>query len=272
MNKNVLLFILLSAAFGLGAVYIAKSWLDENRAVNVQKGFVQVVKVTTPIGTGTIINTKNIALVSVPEEMVPQGAITSLEDAKGMVAKQRLFPGDLLHSQRVSKKGEGSTLASLIGENMRAVSIRVNDVIGVSGFILPGNHVDILTTFQSKGGPSTEVVLSNIKILAVDQRASTDEGKPQIVRAVTVEVSLPQAETLLSATRKGALQLALRNPNNKKTNQEDLKMYAAQPKVLPTKNVDMDIKEKITKKKAQPINRKVEVIRGVVKETISVSI
>ncbi|WP_080994042.1 Flp pilus assembly protein CpaB, partial [Vibrio campbellii] len=110
---------------------------------------------------------------------------------------------------------EGATLAALIPENKRAITIRVNDVIGVAGFLLPGNKVDILNTISSGKGKSasTKTVLKNIKVLAVDQTAKTNDNKPVIVRAVTLEVTPKEAEKLLSENSKGKIQLALRNPH-----------------------------------------------------------
>lgn len=144
---------------------------------------------------------------------------------------------------------------------MRAVSLRVNDVVGVAGFVLPGNHVDILLT---RGG-RTEVVLSNIKILAVDQRASNDENKPQIVRAVTVEVHLEQAETLLSSSTKGSIQLALRNPNDESDSLELAKENEQK------KDVIVEEKPAIVAKVSKPENNKVEIIRGLKRDTVKVT-
>lgn len=96
----------------------------------------------------------------------------------------------------------------MIPEDKRALTIRVNDVIGVAGFLLPGNKVDVLNT----KGNGTTTVLKNIKVLAVDQTARTKDNKPVIVRAVTLEVSPKEAEKLLTENSKGSIQLALRNP------------------------------------------------------------
>ena len=121
--------------------------------------------------------------------------------------------------------GEGSTLAALIPENKRAVTIRVNDVIGVAGFLLPGNKVDILSTVKySETSASTSTVLKDIKVLAVDQTARTKDNKPIIVRAVTLEVTPRQAEKLLTARSKGEIQLTLRNPHEE---EKAVKRYVA---------------------------------------------
>ncbi|WP_068545744.1 Flp pilus assembly protein CpaB [Thalassotalea crassostreae] len=277
MNKNVALFILLSVAFGLGAVYLANNWLDKNQPKDLQAGQAMVVVVNAPLLTGSIIEAKHLSLNKVPESAVPENSYNKIEDVVGMVVNQKLYPGDIVRSERVNKKGEGSSLASLISSNMRAVSIRVNDVVGVSGFILPGNKVDILTTFNKNDNVYTEVVLSNIKILAVDQKASNDENKPTIVRAVTLEVNIEQAETLMNSQRKGGLQLALRNPNDEaivstSTSSSPTPALSessndAHSSILPETN---DSAFQIAKKRFDGRN-KVEIIRGIEKETVQVS-
>lgn len=261
MNKNIAVFILLSIGFGLGAVYLAKNWLDKNQPTEVQAGQVQVVSINAPLSRGSIIGTKHLSMTTIPESMKPKGAITKLEDAMGMVVKQRLYPGEILISARLAKKGEGSALASLISPNMRAISLRVNDVVGVAGFVLPGNRVDILLTRSGR----TEVVLSNIKILAVDQRASNDENKPQIVRAVTVEVDLEQAETLLSSSTKGSIQLALRNPNDESDSLELAKQIDKEEQKIEAK------KPVVVAKVSKPESNKVEIIRGLKRDTVKVT-
>jgi pilus assembly protein CpaB len=95
---------------------------------------------------------------------------------------------------------------------MRAVSVRVNDVVGVAGFLLPGNRVDIVAAYRDGQETRSETVVQNVKVLAVDQTAATDEDEPVIVRAVTLEVTPADAEKLVLAEERGAIQLALRNP------------------------------------------------------------
>jgi pilus assembly protein CpaB len=138
----------------------------------------------------------------------------------------------------VALPGEGSTLAAVIGEDKRAVTIRVNDVIGVAGFLLPGNKVDIINTRKiSKTKARSTTVLKNIKVLAVDQTARTNDNKPVIVRAVTLEVTPKEAEKLMTAQSEGEVQLALRNPL-----QQDLPVaktrYVAPPSVTIIKGTE----------------------------------
>jgi len=270
MNKNTITFILMSAVFGFGAVYIAKNWLD-NSQQEVTEDQVSVVITTINIPTGTIIEAKHVSLAVFPKTIVPKKTLNNLEEVIGKVAKNQFYIGDVVRAERLANQGDGSYLASLISENMRAVTIRVNDVVGVAGFILPGNTVDILNTYQQDGRPTTEVILSQIKILAVDQRAASGENKPQLVRAVTVEVDLAQAEILMSARRNGYLQLALRNP----TDNVEVLIASEQPiaEVVPTEPTVKAVTELVPKVMPKaPSRQRVELIRGVRLQTVQVDI
>jgi len=275
MNKNTIVFIIMSIIFGVGAVFIAKNWLNDNKQELTEEQ-VNIVVTTIRIPTGTILEAKHVKLSVFPKSMAPDKAVHNLEDVIGKVAKNQFYIGDIVRLERLAEQGDGSYLASLIGKNMRAVTIRVNDVVGVAGFLLPGNRVDILNTHQQGGKPTTEVILSNINILAVDQRAASGENKPQLVRAITVEVDLIQAEILMSARRNGYLQLALRNPIDENTvliaDEETTDIEAVEPVVMPEPIVDTTAlpAAKLLPKASQ--RQKVELIRGVRQQTVQVDI
>ncbi|NQY48375.1 MAG: Flp pilus assembly protein CpaB [Colwellia sp.] len=276
MNKNTILFITMSVVFGVGAVLIAKNWLSDNQQQLTEEQ-VNIVVTTVRVPTGTILTAKHVHLVIFPESMMPEKALQNLDAVIGKVAKNQFYIGDIVREERLAKQGDGSYLASLIGKNMRAVTIRVNDIVGVAGFLLPGNRVDILNTYQQDGIPTTEVILSNINILAVDQRAASGENKPQLVRAVTVEVDLTQAEILMSARRNGYLQLALRNPidndpviiaSEAATEQPTQTKLTAIP--LPKVGITSESAAKLFPKVNQ--RQRVELIRGVRLQTVQVDI
>jgi len=265
MNRNTVTFVSMSAIFGLGAVFIAKNWLESNQELTEQQ--INVVVSTVMIPTGTILEGKHLRLAVFPKSLVPEKAINNVDEVMGKVAKDRLYVGEVIRAERLATKGEGSSLASLISKNKRAVSIRVNDVIGVSGFLLPGNHVDILNTFQANKKANTEVILSNIKILAIDQTAANNENKPRLVRSVTVEVDLEQAEILMNARSKGYLQLALRNPvDNNEVVIAKTKNSTEAPIVL----APIEVTDKVPSKNYH--RQKVELIRGITQETVNVDI
>lgn len=263
MSKNTWLFLTLSAIFGLGAVYLANNWLSDSTSLP-DENYIQVVEVAQTVPIGSIIEAKQLRVRAYPEDLAPEGVFMSLEGVVGKVAKETLYAGDIVRIERVIDKGEGSSLASLIGENMRALTIRVNDVVGVAGFLLPGDKVDVLNTFKTSSGAITEVVLANVKILAIDQTAQNNENRPRVVRAVTVEVSLEQAEELMNARSRGGLQLALRNPIDDK--QVEIARHS-QP--VPEPDV-VEQKATATVYPRPAVKPKVHLIRGVTQETVSV--
>ncbi len=134
-----------------------------------------------------------------------------------MVATANILSGEFLMRDRFAAHETGSTLAALVSESMRAVTIRVDDVVGVAGFLLPGNRVDVLATRMDTRTrrANTETILKDLKVLAVDQTAATQDNDPVIVRAVTLEMTPAQSETLVKAKEEGTIQLTLRNPGDR---------------------------------------------------------
>lgn len=229
MSRNqVILLFLLSIVFGLGAVFFAKQWMDRQLQPQTELEVVErepVIIASQEIPAGTPIEEQHITTKLLEVEWRNEGQFTDQNAILGQVVATTIFPGEVLHKNRLTVPGEGSTLASLIPENKRAVTIRVNDVIGVAGFLLPGNRVDVLNTIKySATSANTVTVLKDIKVLAVDQTARTKENKPIIVRAVTLEVSPKDAEKLLTARSKGEIQLTLRNPHEE---EKVVKKYVA---------------------------------------------
>ncbi|MFM2588993.1 Flp pilus assembly protein CpaB [Vibrio sp. TBV020] len=229
MSRNqVILLLLLSIVFGLGAVFFAKQWMDRQLQPQTEVEVVErepVIVAAQEILAGSVIEEQYIESKLLEKDWRGESQFTQAEELIGQVAATTIYPGEIIHPNRLSVSGEGSTLASLIPENKRAVTIRVNDVIGVAGFLLPGNKVDILNTIKyGQNSASTVTVLKEIKVLAVDQTARTKENKPVIVRAVTLEVSPREAEKLLSAQSRGDIQLTLRNPHEE---EKVVKRYVA---------------------------------------------
>lgn len=216
-KKQIVLLLLLSVVFGLGAVFLAKQWMEEQKQPTVAQEVSPrqpVVVASREILAGSMVEAQDLSTKLMEKELVTEQNYSSTEELVGQVAANTIYAGEVLHKLRFANVGEGSTLASIIGEDKRAVTIRVDDVIGVAGFLLPGNKVDILNTVKyQKNAANTSTVLKDIKVLAVDQTSKTEENQPVIVRAVTLEVTPVQAERLMTAKSKGAIQLALRNPH-----------------------------------------------------------
>ncbi len=213
MSRNqIILLFLLSIIFGLAAVFFAKQWMDRQAQPQTKVEVVErepVIVAAIEIAAGTVLDEQHFTTKQLEKAWRAENQYTDQSVLVGMVATDNIYPDEIVIAEHISAPGQGATLATLIPEDKRALTIRVNDVIGVAGFLLPGNRVDILNTVNSY----TRTVLKDIKVLAVDQTARTKENKPIIVRAVTLEVTPNEAEKLLSANSRGSIQLALRNPN-----------------------------------------------------------
>jgi pilus assembly protein CpaB len=164
-----------------------------------------------------MVEAQQVTTVRMPMDTIPDDALDSSDKAVGKIATFDILRGDVMRGARLSEHLGGSTLASLIATDKRAISVRVDDVVGVGGFLLPGNRVDVLATKRTDGTGNNAVsktILENLRVLAVDQTAGTDKTQPVVVRAVTLEMTTAEAETLVTAQTEGKLQLTLRNPLN----------------------------------------------------------
>ena len=218
MRKRGLLLVILSIAMGIGAAWFANQWVQNQSGpmAGSDADSTAVVAAAIDIPYGTKIESRHMKMIDWPAESVPQGIVMNKSDIEGFVANAEVVAGEPLMASRFNEHNIGSTLAALIGENMRAITVRVDDVVGVAGFLLPGNYVDVLATRverQTKKA-TTETILQKIKVLAVDQTARTNESDPVVVRAVTLEMSLEDSEILTKRKAEGTIQLTLRNPND----------------------------------------------------------
>jgi len=193
------------------AACVAKNWIEGQAP---EKG-VSVVVAAIEIPFGVKIEESQVKVISWPGDSAPpKGAFTSKEQVVNKVAMNKFYPDEVITEKRISEYMGGSTLSALIAKEYRAISVRVDDVVGVAGFILPGNKIDILATVKDRmtNKAATRTLLQNIKVLAVDQEASQEKEKPAIVRAVTLELKPDQAEIMVQAMQEGTIQLTLRNP------------------------------------------------------------
>jgi pilus assembly protein CpaB len=192
-----------------------------------------VVAAAVAIPFGQTIEAQDLRMMKLPQEAVPEGSFQTIDQVVGRVSSQSLFAGEVVLAGRVAEHLGGSALAAVLEPGMRAISVRVDDVAGVAGFLLPGNLVDVVSSKRSGGNREVEsrTILQQIKVLAVDQIASQEQDGPMIVRAVTLAVTPRQAERLFEATQEGKVQLTLRNPldRNKNEPEESLAEKPAPP-------------------------------------------
>lgn len=228
------LMLTISLAMAVGAAVLAKNWLAERmRTEEVVATSGQVVVAALEIPFGESVEAAEVKVIDMPESAVPDGSFKRVDDVVGRVATQAVLPGEILLEKRIVEHMSGSALAVVLEKGKRAITVRVDDVVGVAGFLLPGNRVDVVATRRNGGRRvDSKTILSNLKVLAVDQTASPERDGPVIVRAVTLEVNPRQAERLAKATQEGKVQLTLRNPLDK-SGAELASMETPEPKAKP---------------------------------------
>ncbi|MBN2327375.1 MAG: Flp pilus assembly protein CpaB [Candidatus Omnitrophica bacterium] len=188
--------------------------VSETTVAPVETTPVLVTKVSVPAG-GSILNSQ-VELVQRPVDSIPEGAIRTLEQGEGRVVRTTLYPGEMVMEERLIKRGSMGGLPSLIPKGMRAITLKVDDTISVSGFVRPGHFVDVLTTVDiddSLGGTITKTILQSVQVVATGREIENVEGEEntKLVPTVTVLVTLDQAERLALATNAGSIRLVLRN-------------------------------------------------------------
>jgi pilus assembly protein CpaB len=171
-----------------------------------------VVIVEQPIDAGKPILGEQIKAISWSGSVVPQEAFSRTADVVGRIALVSMIPGEPVLPGKLAPTGATGGLSSIIPKGKRAISVRVNDVVGVAGFALPGSYVDVLVSGRDVSGqPFSRIVLSRVKVLAVEQDTVAEKDKPKVVNAVTLELSPQESEKLDLARNIGALSLVLRN-------------------------------------------------------------
>lgn len=207
--------LLIATLAGLTAVVFASRWMVSQSS----NATTRVVVAAADINLGQRIGPEYLKLTDWPSNSVPPGSYTDIQKLDGRVLKESLLRGEPILDAKLTPVGTLGGLSAVIGEGKRAITVRVNDVIGVAGFALPGNYVDIIVNTQKDArDPGTQrdqniskIVLEKILVLAVAQEVGRDETKPKVVDAVTLEVSPEQAEKIDLARSIGTLSLVLRN-------------------------------------------------------------
>jgi pilus assembly protein CpaB len=208
--------IIVSLALALGAAWIARAWVQArlNPTQGATDAGMQVVVAAMEIPFGTKVEARHLRVITLPTGAPVGDHYGKRDEVVGLIAMQKAISGEILLKERFADHTSGNTLAAVLKPDMRAVTVRVDDVVGVAGFLLPGNHVDVVAArmHNDTQRAEAETVLRNLNVLAVDQTASQDKDQPVVVHAVTLEVSPKQAEVLVKAREEGKIQLTLRNP------------------------------------------------------------
>jgi pilus assembly protein CpaB len=219
--RNIRALVVLVAALAAGAiaVVLASRWLTEQAGT---VGGAKVVVAAVDIDLGTQLTPQLLHVVDWPKESVPKGAYTDtsklLEIKEGQPARVlriSVVKGEPIVESKLAPPGATGGLASIIDKGKRAMTVSVNEIVGVAGFALPGNYVDILVSTQDDKAKEaskqiSKIVLEQVLVLAVAQEAKQGETKPRVVNAVTLEVTPEQAEKIDLARSVGSLTLVLR--------------------------------------------------------------
>ena len=214
-NKRAVLVMAVAVLFGFAAVVFASRWLLKQPGSSSGR----ILVAAADISLGQRLAPEMFKLADWPADNLPKGAFTDPQKIGGRVLKTNLLTGEPVSEAKLAPAGTLGGLSALITEGKRAITVRVNDVIGVAGFALPGNYVDIIVSTQKDVPPGADarqqniskIVLERILVLAVAQEVNRDETRPKVVNAVTLEVTPEQAEKLDLARSVGTLSLALRN-------------------------------------------------------------
>jgi pilus assembly protein CpaB len=198
-----------------GAVVVAARWINAQASGATNKVAVALVD----ISLGARLSPEMVRMVDWPTSAIPPGAFTDAKQVDTRVARTSIQRGEPVMEGKLAPPGTTGGLSAVVAEGKRAMTVRVNDVVGVAGFALPGNFVDILVNTQGEGAKNnstkdptiSKIVLERILVLAVAQESSRDETKPKVVNAVTLELTPDQAEKLDLARSVGTLSLVLRN-------------------------------------------------------------
>ncbi len=230
MRRESALALSLAAVSGVFAAVGAYNWAPEqNGIVKTEVIAAPSIPLTTVVvakedfGFGAQLVKEKLEQVQWPEGSVPKGSFKTVDalfkEHENRVVIDAMRASEPILSGKVTGPGQRASLSNMLGEGMKAVTIRVNDVIGVGGFVLPGDHVDIFMTHDGKAPADkpeaatpafTDLLLQNLRVLAVDQIADPKKDAPVVARTVTVEASMQDAQKITLASTVGNLSLVLR--------------------------------------------------------------
>ena len=267
---STLIALGLAIVCGALAVWLTSQWMEAKAADGQlsNREEIQMTKIViaaVDLEIGTLLSTENLTLTEWPISNVPKGAFDNIEAVAGRVAVTKLPAGGPLRAAELADAGSGAGLVALIPPGRRAMSIKVDEVSGVAGFILPNTYVDVIAV-DNKGNRErreAKTILKKIKVLAIAQETTTEKGKAKIVKSVTLELLPQEAESLALHSILGSIHLILRNPLEMKDEPPPVvapvvakrtRIAQAKPKVVEAPAAPLQ--------PAGPPNYSVEVIKG----------
>ena len=219
-NRQTLIALSVALVLGLVAVFLANTYLLGSQRKAALTGTTRVAVAAFPLAYGVDITPDKVRFVDYPNGSIPPGAFTNaaqlMPGGKKRVALLPISVNELILPGKISGEGQGASIAALLPDGMRAASVRINDVSGVAGFVQPNDSVDVLITRTTPGNENstqlTDVLLQNVRVIAMDQEAKNSDGSAKLAKTATLEVNPIDAQKLALAQEAGSLSLVLRKP------------------------------------------------------------
>jgi pilus assembly protein CpaB len=221
VRTSTFVMIGFAVLFGALAVFLAQIWLNNQaelrmRSLEAHKKAEPpahtIVVASQPLRFGDDISARALREVPWPSDALPAGAFSKISEltADKRVVVMPIEVNEAVLSTKITGPGQRATLSATLQSEMKAVTIRVNDVEGVAGFVLPGDHVDVVMSRSDQNAATNDVVIQNARVLAIDQLADERADKPSVAKAVTLEVDVASGQKLALASTVGTLSLMLR--------------------------------------------------------------
>jgi pilus assembly protein CpaB len=275
MKRQTIIALGIAIILGIVAVFLANTYLtsrEKQIAAAEPQGMVRVAVASLPMAYGAEITPDKVKFVNYPATSLPPGTYRSmaelLPEGKRRVALRPIQVNQPLLSIDLSGEGQNASIAALLPDGMRAATVRINDISGVAGFVKPNDTVDVLITRQAIGGTEqvTDVLLQNIRVIAMGQDASGADNKPAVQRSATLEVTPVDAQKLALGQQLGALSLVLRKPGEEQNipavetvSLNDLRFsyYGSRPAAAPSPERKAQIARLTQPRRAPPVRRAV---------------
>lgn len=251
MRTSTIVMIAFAVVFGLLAVFIAQSWLNSQTEMRMKSleankkpiATSTVVVAGKPLRFGNELSSGTMREIPWPQDSIPVGAFATIADLTKAGRRIVLSPieaNEPILGWKVTGPGQRATLSAMLRDGLKAVTIRVNDVEGVAGFVLPGDYVDVALTRQNeKTAATSDVILQSVRVLAIDQTADERTDKPAVAKAVTLEVDTVGAQKVSLAASIGTMSLILRKAGE--ANAEFTRRISATDLSAPSAPVAKDI-------------------------------
>ncbi len=272
MQQRRLLLIGVLALVVAGVLTVTAYRALVSHAMAGTQKMTKIVVAAKDLPVGVMLGESDVKVIDYPAANVPQNALTDPAKASGRGVVVAMSASEPVLENKLAEEKAGAGLPAMIPRNMRAVSVQVNEVIAVAGFVIPGTRVDVIVTGtpDTRSAPSgavTSTVLENVEVLAAGQQIQPNaEGKPEKVPVITLLVTPDDAQKLTLAAAEGKIQLSLRNPlDGDKPTPGPVRNAALYGVAGPTPNPEAQVRRVVAKKKETPEPRPVyavEIIHG----------